>query len=76
MPLALILIALVENANVGPRWLQIALGATLVVARVLHAWGLFSSSGVSAGRFIGTNLTGLVLVVGSLACVGRGAGLW
>jgi uncharacterized membrane protein YecN with MAPEG domain len=53
-----------------------ALGATLVVARLWHAQGLFSSSGTSAGRFMGTNLTGLVILAGALAALARGAQLW
>ncbi len=34
VPLALILILLVEKESIGPRWLSIALGATLVIARL------------------------------------------
>ena len=76
VPVALILIMLVESSAIGPAWLPGALGATLVVARLWHAQGLFSSSGPSAGRFMGTNLTGLVILVGALAALGRGAQLW
>ena len=76
VPMALILMMLVETASIGPRWLIIAMGATLVVARILHAQGILSKPGQSAGRFIGTNLTGLVLLVGAAACIGRGAGAW
>lgn len=76
VPMALILIALMENGSVGPRWLLVAVGAILVVARVWHAQGLLSSSGTSAGRFAGTNLTAAVILVGAAACLGRGAGAW
>lgn len=76
VPMALILIALMENGSVGPRWLLVAMGATLVVARAWHAQGLLSSSGVSVGRFAGTNLTAVVILVGAAACLGRGAGAW
>lgn len=76
VPMALILMALMETASVGPRWLIIAMGATLVLARLWHAQGLLSTPGVSAGRFAGTNLTGLVLLVGAVACLGRGVGAW
>ena len=76
VPLALILLMLIEYGNIGPTWLPKALGATLVIARVLHAQGLLSSAGVSAGRFIGTNLTGLVILVGSAATLARGLGVW
>ena len=66
VPVALILMMLVETGSIGPRWLIIALGATLVIARLWHAQGILSKPGVSAGRFMGTNLTGLVLLAGSL----------
>jgi uncharacterized membrane protein YecN with MAPEG domain len=76
VPIALIFVMLVESGSIGPAWLPGALGATLVVARLWHAQGLLSSSGTSAGRFMGTNLTGLVILVGALAALGRGAQLW
>jgi hypothetical protein len=76
VPVALILLMLVESSAIGPAWLPAALGATLVVARIWHAQGLFSSSTTSAGRFMGTNLTGLVILAGALAALGRGAQLW
>lgn len=76
VPLALILLLLVEKESIGPRWLAAAMGATLVFARLWHAQGLLSSEGVSAGRFMGTNLTGLVILAGAAGCLGRGAGIW
>lgn len=76
VPVALILLMLVETGAIGPGWLPAVLGATLVVARIWHAQGLYSSSGTSAGRFMGTNLTMLVVLVGALAALGRGAQLW
>jgi hypothetical protein len=76
VPIALILLMLMETAAIGPGWLAWATGATLVVARVWHAQGLLSSPGRSVGRFIGTNLTGLVILVGALAVLGRGVKLW
>ena len=76
VPLALILLLLVEKESIGPRWLAVAMGATLVFARLWHAQGLLSNEGVSAGRFMGTNLTGLVILVGALGCLGRGAGIF
>lgn len=76
VPMALILIMLVESGRIGPAWLPGALGATLVIARFWHAQGLLGSSGVSAGRFMGANLTGLVILVGALAALGRGVQLW
>lgn len=76
VPLALILIMLVEAGKIGPGWLPAAMAATLIVARLWHAQGLLSNPGESAGRFMGTNLTGLVILVGAVATMGRGFGAW
>jgi hypothetical protein len=64
-PLALLLIALAEMNGAAPWWIH-GTGALLVVARCLHAWGLGSTSGVSPGRYWGTALTWLALLVASL----------
>ena len=42
VPVALILMMLVETGSIGPRWLIIAMGATLVIARLWHARPLTS----------------------------------
>lgn len=76
VPVALILLMLVEHAGIGPRWLAMAMGGALVVGRVLHAQGLVASPGATFGRFVGTNLTALVILTGSIALLGRGAGFW
>ncbi len=76
VPMALILLMLVEYAGIGPRWLAMAMGGALVVGRVLHAQGLIASSGATFGRFVGTNLTALVIMTGAIALLGRGAGAW
>ena len=73
VPMALIL---VEYAAIGPRWLTMAMGAALVLGRVLHAQGLIASAGATFGRFVGTNLTALVIMTGAIALLGRGAGTW
>ncbi len=64
LPIALILIILFE-LNGGSGKLTHLLGATLVVARVFHAWGLSKSLGRSFGRFYGTIATWLVILVGA-----------
>jgi len=76
VPLALILIIMVEVNKIGPGWLPAAMAVTLVLARLWHAQGLLSSAGRSAGRFMGTNLTALVILVGAVAAMGRGLGTW
>jgi len=67
-PIALGLIALVEIGGASPAQLH-ALGATLVIGRLLHVWGLGRSAGTSAGRMIGTTLTQLVIFAASVGAV-------
>ena len=76
VPLALILIMLVETGTIGPGWLPVGMAAVLIVARLWHAQGLLSNPRTSAGRFVGTNLTALVILIGSVAAIGRGLGAW
>lgn len=45
------------------------LGATFLVARILHAIGLGGSSGGSPGRMFGTLLTLLVMLATAGACI-------
>lgn len=61
LPLALLLLGGME-LNGYPDPAIHAFGATLLVSRLLHAWGLSRSSGASVGRFAGTALT-LVLML-------------
>jgi uncharacterized membrane protein YecN with MAPEG domain len=65
VPLALVLMLIVENTAL-PQWCTHGLGLALVVGRVLHAYGLSVSAGVTASRFVGTTLTWLVVLVGGL----------
>mgnify|MGYP002713246440 CR=1 FL=1 len=60
-PLALILLLLLELDHMTV-WVLHLLGIVLVVARLLHAWGLSHSAGTSFGRFAGTLLTWLVML--------------
>lgn len=61
LPLALLLLLLLELQGIPAAWLH-ALGASLIVARVLHAWGFSRRKGVSFGRFFGTLLTWLLML--------------
>lgn len=61
VPLALLMLALLEIAGVDARWLW-GFGGTLLVGRLMHAYGLSRRSGTSPGRFLGTLLTWLVLL--------------
>lgn len=66
VPFALLLIALVELGG-APAAAVHALAATLLLARVLHAWGLTAVAGRSFQRYWGTALTFTIIVV---------AGVW
>ncbi|WP_202843962.1 MAPEG family protein [Luteimonas saliphila] len=69
VPLALLMLALLELSGVGAALLW-AFGAALLAGRVLHAIGLGGSSGYSFGRFSGALLTFVVLLAMALV------GLW
>lgn len=62
VPFALLLLFLVDDAQTSPVIVHI-LGLMLLIGRLLHAWGVSSSSGVSKGRFIGMVLTMVMIIV-------------
>jgi uncharacterized membrane protein YecN with MAPEG domain len=68
LPLALLLLGGME-LNGYPDAVIHAFGATLLVSRVLHAWGLSRKSGASPGRFIGTLVTLLLMIAMSLFAI-------
>jgi len=74
VPLCLILIGLMEMAH-APRWLVHTLGIVLVIARILHAQGMYSTSGRSFGRVSGASLQYLVLLAAAVACTYYGV-IW
>ena len=61
-PLFIVLL-LVAELNAGTPVLLHVLGAVFVLARIGHALGLGRSSGVSKGRFYGTLVTWIALLV-------------
>jgi uncharacterized protein len=65
VPLALILIALLEMNGVGARNLHI-LGAALVIARLAHAVGIKADSMKSPGRVVGAAGSALITAVASV----------
>lgn len=71
VPMALLMLGLLELSGLGAPWLW-GLGGTLLLARVLHAYGLSRHAGVSPGRFWGVILTWTVL----LAMAGMGVGMF
>ncbi len=68
VPIALILLTLIELKGTPPFVIH-ALGITLFVARILHAAGSNEIKGAGLMRFLGAQLTFLMLTVSSLACV-------
>ena len=68
LPLALILMAVVEINGASDIFLHIG-GSALLVARLLHAYGLSKTSGVSAERFIGTIGTFILIAVAAIYAV-------
>jgi uncharacterized membrane protein YecN with MAPEG domain len=62
VPISLLLMALYELDGGGHVLLHV-IGVTLVVARVLHAWGLARSTAPNFGRGVGQTLTWAVIVV-------------
>lgn len=62
IPLALVLLVLLEINHLTP-WLLNSLGLVFLVARALHAWGLSRKTGPSFGRFYGTVLTWLSILI-------------
>jgi len=61
LPLALILLGGME-LNGYPNAVIHGFGATLLLSRLLHAWGLSRISGASPGRFVGTLVTLLLMI--------------
>ena len=66
IPLFLILLAAYELNGGGALALH-AFGAVFFLARVLHAWGLYSSGGTSPGRFMSTAGTLVALLALAMA---------
>lgn len=68
-PLALLMLGLLELCGLPATWTW-ALGSVLLLARIMHAAGLSRTAGYSVGRFWGTALTWLAMLLMALA------GLW
>ncbi|RFF28407.1 MULTISPECIES: MAPEG family protein [unclassified Wenzhouxiangella] len=77
VPLALVLLVLVEAGTAAPAWALHLLGAGLLVGRLMHGFvGLNRSAGYSVGRLWGTGLTWLVIFVAALMLVATAVGRW
>jgi hypothetical protein len=71
-PFILFLLLLLELGGLSALWLHL-MGATLTVARILHAWGLMTKSGASFGRAAGIVLTWVVMLAALIFALIRGA---
>jgi hypothetical protein len=72
-PLGILALLLAELMAAPPPLLH-GCGAALVIGRVLHALGLGASSGSSFGRFAGSTLSWLAVVVAAIAAFLRALG--
>ena len=68
VPLALLLLAILESSRFSIYVLH-ALGVTLLVARLLHGYALSFTQHFKFGRFWGTALTFVVLLVEAVLCL-------
>ncbi len=75
VPLALVLLILVEAGTAASTLIVHVLGASLVVARLLHGYfGLNRHAGTSAGRLWGTALTWLMMLISALILLATAIG--
>lgn len=65
VPLYLLLMLILELNQTAPILLH-TFGIVLIVARLVHAWGVSRHSGVTAGRAVGAALTVLMMVLMAL----------
>lgn len=65
-PLFLVLLLVAELSGAGAILLHVA-GGAFFLARIGHAFGLSQSSGTSTGRFVGTLVTWIAILVLALA---------
>jgi hypothetical protein len=71
VPFILLMIAMLEFGQ-QPSWLLHTLGATLVVARLLHGYALSFTPSFTFGRFWGTALTFVLLLACGGLCLWQG----
>ena len=73
-PIALILLGLLEAAGTAS-WLLHTLGIVLLVARLAHAWGVYSNPKPGAGRAIGATATWIVILVAGILAIAVSRGM-
>lgn len=68
VPLTLLMMLGLELNSVSDIHIH-TIGLVLLIGRMLHAWGLISSSGTSPGRFLGTLSTWGIFIYSAVMCV-------
>jgi hypothetical protein len=64
VPMALLLMWALVSPLGGSIWLVHGVGLPLTIGRILHGWGLHTSTGPTTLRFIGIILTWIAFIVG------------
>ena len=72
LPIALLLLLLLDLGQTPPSWLHV-FGVLLIVGRVLHAIGLSRTAGPSPGRVLGMVLTWGVMLAMALLLLWKAA---
>jgi uncharacterized membrane protein YecN with MAPEG domain len=75
LPLAMLLLLILELNQTQPLLLHV-FGCLLILGRLLHAFGLSSSPGLTPGRAIGISLTWFVLIAMALLLLWQALVLW
>ncbi len=75
LPLALLLLLILE-LNQTQRMLLHVFGCLLIIGRLLHAYGLSSSPGLTPGRAIGMVLTWAVMALMALLLIWQALAIW
>ena len=75
LPIALILLLILELNQTQPLLLHV-FGCMLIAGRLLHAYGLSSSAGLSPGRAVGMVLTWAVIALMALLLIWQKVATW
>ena len=74
VPFVILMMAMLESMGMLPVVLH-GMGAMLMFSRVLHIWGMYESTGVSIGRFLGGIISVLLFIVGGVLLLAGSLGL-
>lgn len=75
VPLALILLLMLELDQTQPLLIHV-FGCLLIAGRLIHAYGLSMSAGVSPGRAVGMVLTWATIAVMALLLIWQAIAMW